>query len=115
MDDGGVRQKPEQQTWVRLWSGIVLLCALSLPAIGDARRAAQTPAQQPGRNVEDVEESIPAKKKAAGEKAEPYRHAILIESESGKVLFEKDAHTPMPPASMVKMMTTLIALERVQS
>ncbi len=115
MDDGGVRQKPEQQTWMRLWSGLALLCALSLPAIVNARRAAQTPALQPGRNVEDIEESTPAKKKAAGEKTEPYRHAILIESESGKVLFEKDAHTPMPPASMVKMMTTLIALERVQS
>jgi serine-type D-Ala-D-Ala carboxypeptidase (penicillin-binding protein 5/6) len=92
-----------------------LLCALSLPAIVDARRASQTPAPQPGRNAEDVEESTPAKKKAAGEKVEPYRHAILIEADSGKVLFEKDAHAPMPPASMVKMMTTLIALERVQS
>jgi D-alanyl-D-alanine carboxypeptidase len=44
-------------------------------------------------------------KKAAGEKPSPIaRHPI--ELESGKVLFEKDAHTPMPPASMVKMMTT---------
>jgi D-alanyl-D-alanine carboxypeptidase (penicillin-binding protein 5/6) len=37
-----------------------------------------------------------------------------MEAESGKVLFEKDSHTPSPPASMVKMMTTLIVMERIR-
>jgi D-alanyl-D-alanine carboxypeptidase (penicillin-binding protein 5/6) len=37
-----------------------------------------------------------------------------MEPETGKILFEKDAHTPVPPASMVKMMTTLIAMEKIQ-
>jgi D-alanyl-D-alanine carboxypeptidase (penicillin-binding protein 5/6) len=108
MYDGGVRRIPEQQLWKQLWSGLAVVSVLLLPALTNARQAAQ-------QNAEDVEESTPPKKKAAGEKAEPYKHAILIEPESGKVLFEKDAHTPVPPASMVKMMTTLIALERVQS
>jgi D-alanyl-D-alanine carboxypeptidase (penicillin-binding protein 5/6) len=71
-------------------------------------------ARQPAQNAEDVDEPTPAKKKTAGEKAEPYKHAILIDSESGKVLFEKDAHTPAPPASMVKMMITVIAMEKIR-
>ena len=41
----------------------------------------------------------------------PYASALLIEAETGKTLFEKDATNPRPPASMVKMMTALLAFE----
>lgn len=37
--------------------------------------------------------------------------AILIDADSGKVLFEKNADTPIPPASMTKLMTIHTALE----
>lgn len=110
MHDGGVRRQRERQWWMSAWWGLALLCTISFPALVGAQRSARQPAQ----NVEDVEERAPSKKKATGEKAEPYKHAILIDAESGKVLFEKDAHTPSPPASMVKMMTTLIAIEKIQ-
>lgn len=33
------------------------------------------------------------------------RHALLIDADTGTVLFEKDAGVPMPPASMAKLMT----------
>lgn len=56
----------------------------------------------------------PAKKAAKAEKPVTYTSAILVEPETGKVLFEKDAHTPLPPASMVKMMTALIVMEKVR-
>lgn len=39
--------------------------------------------------------------------------AILIEAESGCVIFEKNAHTRMPMASTTKMMTALVAIEQV--
>ncbi|SDY60599.1 D-alanyl-D-alanine carboxypeptidase [Evansella caseinilytica] len=39
------------------------------------------------------------------------RGAILIEQESGRVLYEKDAHTPMRIASITKIMTALLAIE----
>jgi D-alanyl-D-alanine carboxypeptidase (penicillin-binding protein 5/6) len=58
--------------------------------------------------------TAPAKKAAKAEKPAPYTSAILVEPETGKVLFEKDAHTPLPPASMVKMMTALIVMEKVR-
>lgn len=37
--------------------------------------------------------------------------AVLYEPESGRVLFEKDAHTPRPMASTTKLMTALLAME----
>lgn len=47
--------------------------------------------------------------------AAPYRSAILIDADSGSVLFEKDSHRQGPPASMTKMMLMLLVAERVQS
>ena len=32
-------------------------------------------------------------------------HAVIMDAESGEVLFEKDARDPMPPSSMTKIMT----------
>ena len=37
--------------------------------------------------------------------------AVLYEPESGRVLYEKDAHTPRPMASTTKLMTALLAME----
>ena len=39
--------------------------------------------------------------------------AILIEAETGKVLFEKDADTKRPPASVTKVMTMLLVMEAI--
>ncbi len=39
------------------------------------------------------------------------RSAILIEAETGRVLYEKNAHEPLPMASTTKVMTALVALE----
>lgn len=44
--------------------------------------------------------------------AAPY--AILVEGETGEVLFEKNADARFPPASMAKMMTTYIAFEMIE-
>jgi serine-type D-Ala-D-Ala carboxypeptidase (penicillin-binding protein 5/6) len=38
--------------------------------------------------------------------------AVVIDADSGAVLFDKDAHTPLPPASTTKIVTALVALER---
>ena len=37
--------------------------------------------------------------------------AILVEAHTGQVLFEKDADTPRPPASMTKIATMLLVME----
>lgn len=40
--------------------------------------------------------------------------AILIEAETGQVLYEYNADEPLPPASMSKMMTEYLVLEQIQ-
>jgi len=41
--------------------------------------------------------------------------AYVIEPSTGRVLFEQNAHTPLPTASMAKMMTLLIAMDEIQA
>jgi len=41
--------------------------------------------------------------------------AILMEATTGRVLFEKNAHTVMYPASMTKLLTAMIGLEFLQT
>lgn len=40
--------------------------------------------------------------------------AILIEAHTGRVLFEKNAHDPRPPASVTKIFTLVMALEALR-
>ena len=37
--------------------------------------------------------------------------AILMEAETGQILYEKNAHRQMQPASLTKIMTCLLAIE----
>ena len=41
--------------------------------------------------------------------------AVLMERDTGTVLFEKDAHTPREPASVTKVMTLLLTMEAIDS
>ncbi|HHW08812.1 MAG TPA: D-alanyl-D-alanine carboxypeptidase [Firmicutes bacterium] len=56
--------------------------------------AASTPTQAPGADLQ-----LTAKA------------AVLMDYVTGEVLFEKNAHTPLPPASVTKIMTLALALE----
>jgi D-alanyl-D-alanine carboxypeptidase (penicillin-binding protein 5/6) len=80
--------------------GALLVAILGVPIIGNAQTPPQ--GQSPSAQVKKTEKPV------------PYTSAILIEAETGKVLFEKDPHQPLPPASMVKMMTCLIVMEKVR-
>jgi len=41
-------------------------------------------------------------------------HALLMDAQSGDVLWQKDAQTPMPPASMSKLMTLELLFQRIK-
>src|SRR5690625_34715 len=45
--------------------------------------------------------------------AKDAKSSILIEQDTGKILFEKDAHEQLPPASLTKVMTLLIVMEEL--
>lgn len=47
--------------------------------------------------------------------AENAKSAILIEQSTGKVIFEKNSHEKMPPASMTKMMSLLLIMESIDN
>lgn len=42
------------------------------------------------------------------------RSAVLIETETGKILYAQNAEEPLPPASLTKIMTLLVAMEELK-
>ena len=52
-----------------------------------------------------------AEEKTGVELADNVRSAILIERDTGKVLYEKNSNESLPPASMTKVMTMLLIME----
>ena len=43
----------------------------------------------------------------------PAKAAILMDAATGTVLYEENAHTPLPPASVTKVMTMLLVMEAI--
>src|SRR5690625_3841623 len=46
--------------------------------------------------------------------AQDSKSAILIERDTGELLFDKNAHEKLPPASMTKVMTLLLIMEALE-
>jgi serine-type D-Ala-D-Ala carboxypeptidase (penicillin-binding protein 5/6) len=57
-----------------------------------------------------------AKRRQANSSAPPpIESALLMEAETGAILYEKDIHKQRAPASMVKMMLMLITMEKIRT
>ncbi|TYR82526.1 D-alanyl-D-alanine carboxypeptidase [Priestia megaterium] len=52
-----------------------------------------------------------ANEKKASELADSAKSAILIERDTGAILYEKNSNQPLPPASMTKVMTMILIME----
>lgn len=63
---------------------------------------------------EDSSQTAAAPRAQLDPAAVPVPYAILIEAGSGKVLFEKDANTPVSPASVTKIMALLLVMEALE-
>lgn len=74
------------------WSKVIATCAVGLLGCIAAKPAAAAPAYP----------AAPALKAAA---------AVVIDAESGQVLYEKNAHARRAPASTTKIMTSLLCIE----
>ena len=46
--------------------------------------------------------------------AEKAKSAIMIEASTGEILYEKNSHEKLPPASMTKMMSMLLIIENIE-
>lgn len=89
----------------------VMMDARPAHAAHAARSAAATADDDTGD--EAATSAVPAKGGRFVPEA-PYRAALVIDRDSGRVVFAKNEHLQWPPASMTKMMTLLITMERVR-
>lgn len=60
-----------------------------------------------------MQEQVMAKEVNGVNLAKEAKSAILIEQSTGKILFEKNIHEQLPPASLTKVMTLLILMEEL--
>lgn len=66
--------------------------------------------------AEDTENTVDMTAMETAAKADdtlPARSAILMEQDTGRVLFEKNADEKLPPASITKVMTLLLVMEAI--
>ena len=83
------------------------MCVLMISAV-PMSAAAQTPWQQ-------AEENAVLAAVASAELELTCKSAILMESETGKVIYELDPDKPLPEASITKVMTMLLVFEALDS
>ncbi|MEW6044963.1 MAG: D-alanyl-D-alanine carboxypeptidase family protein [Bacillota bacterium] len=106
------------QGWVRLTATVVALgaaAALWLTGGGTGRAPGRgtvsgEPGREPEAGVQSATRNTPDR--LGFDVAAPA--AILIDGDTGQVLFEKNADMPVHPASIVKIMTMLVTMDAVK-
>lgn len=91
---------------LRLALALALTLLVVLPAVAEPLVPEQTPSPLPQNGVPTLDQLRPPEVRA--------RAAILVDAESGAVLYEKNAYQRLSVASLTKMVTALVALERGQ-
>lgn len=79
---------------------LLMLCGIVTEAYGAKRK-------RPVRR--------PAKRKMVVPKGPSFQSALIIDAESGRILFQKDPHASRAPASLAKMMLELVTLEAIRA
>ena len=79
-----------------------------------------TPAKKPlhpkvTAPVRKPQPAIPVPAAASYVPRAPYRGAIAVDADTGRILFSDNMHTPGYPASVTKLMTFLLVLEDIQT
>ncbi len=64
--------------------------------------------------IEEAQGARRRKEKAVEDNRPPYVSAVLMEAETGHILFEQEAHKQWPPASLTKMMLMLLVMEKLK-
>jgi len=99
-------RKVGQHRWIILVI-ITLIVTLLVPGLSFAKQPS-TAKQQPATKQ-------PPTPKPQTKIEADYASAILMDDETGQILFEKDAHKKVIPASLVKMMVLLLAMEKLET
>ncbi len=101
-------------TWMVAVGLAGVLAAASAQAKTHHGGAAAAPASAPDEDEAPAGAPTGSAATARFKPTAPYTAALLIDRDSGQVLFAKNEHLQWPPASMTKMMTVLIAMEQVR-
>ena len=101
-----MRFAPGRRFLLHLLVLLVLLASLAASVPGQERSStAVAETQQPPTAPWPVSGTLPPHVSA--------RAAVVIDADSGAVLMDKNAHQPLPPASLTKILTALVALQNV--
>ncbi len=102
------------------WAVGVVVAVLGVSALVAEARPQHAGRKAPAASATTEDEGESAEPAPAGgakspfQPQAPYTAAMLVDRDSGQVLFAKNEHLQWPPASMTKMMTVLIAMEQVR-
>lgn len=103
----GVEHKIGHRRWKRMFAcaviGVVVIGKISAVGMIDAETVHAESDGKETRSESALENSLYSKS------------AVLMDAESGRVLFGKEADTPRPMASTTKIMTCIVALEHMQN
>lgn len=100
--------------WKKIISSLVGVSLILCGFVGISNLKEKLPMQEPieVETVKDAPAGDSAPKSAFEVLA---KGAVLIDAETGEVLFEQDAHKELPLASVTKVMTMLLVMEAVDS
>ena len=98
---------------------LCLLCALCLCGTGGILGVKYYSNPQEPVVLETVSDSLtsecaPTEEQKKANLNLDVKAAVLIDADTGKVLYQQDAHKELPPASVTKVMTMLLAMEAVE-
>jgi D-alanyl-D-alanine carboxypeptidase (penicillin-binding protein 5/6) len=102
---------------LRRMLSVALVLLFAAGAVSDAAAATRKAAKSSKTRTKSSARRAQTKrvvKRAPEPPKPPYQAYILLEPETGRVLVEHEADKPWAPASLVKMMLTLIVMEEVE-
>ncbi|MGU3470371.1 D-alanyl-D-alanine carboxypeptidase family protein [Paenibacillus sp. D51F] len=103
--------KRSGKKWVAIILGLQLI--LALPAAGAAAPALQPLTPGTAEALEAASAANPAAS-TGSDLAPSARSAIVMDADSGTVIYEKNSHAKLPPASITKIMTMLLTMEALK-
>lgn len=96
-----------------LFFSLLILVSLSAPAF--AASGGQEPSVEPSEAVEPEAPTEPEEPEEPAGFHIDAKAALLIDPDTEEILYEQNAHEPLYPASVTKIMTCLLVLEAIDS
>lgn len=102
--------------WVYICTVLTLTASLLMPAQAGALALDVPPVDQVGQtnHAEEVLPTTSGTTEPSIQLAQNSRSAVLMDADSGTIIFEKNSHDKLPPASITKIMTMLLTMDAIR-